>query len=73
MILKIKINKEYRTLNVSEEDVKRLEDADVMGKRFIKLGNQNYNMNLIEYWWVEEEQPERRRPSVVGRPKGEVL
>jgi hypothetical protein len=55
MKIHIKLHGHYMTFTCTPNEVRRLEDAEIMGRRFIKLGDKNYNISLIEYWWAEED------------------
>lgn len=53
--LHMKINKSHYTVKSdSYNQVRRLEDANAMGKMFIMIGNTNYNVAMIESFWYEE-------------------
>jgi hypothetical protein len=48
--IRIKMGKDYITEDVTDEQIQSLVDSDINGKRFIKLGNKNWNVEKIDYW-----------------------
>lgn len=44
-----------RIYEANENHIKCLEESRATGFIFIKLGNINYNVNVIESWWISDE------------------
>lgn len=72
--LHMKINGSSLTVKTNSlNEIRRLEDALVMGRQFIKIGNKNYNMAMIEHWWYEEYNESEDDEQKPRRPKSSTL
>ena len=69
-MLHIKFVNGSMNIKAENNEVRRLTDADAMGRRFIQLGDKFYNMDKIEYWQIISEESVKRKPE---RPKPSTL
>jgi hypothetical protein len=53
--LHIRIGKEHRTIDVAPEQFLALKNVDIIGRRFVELGDRHYNVASIDYWWADIE------------------
>lgn len=54
-VIYMKVSGEYVREEITDNQIRMLEDRVIMGKMFIKIGKENYNLMHIMKWKIVEE------------------
>ena len=50
----IKMKNKFETINATPHQISNLLTANMLGGTFVKLGENHYNISMIEYWYKQK-------------------